>query len=379
MENLGKTIQFHDLVDLSQIAKATLLYPKKLIILTLMHALEEKVDLCIANINSLHDAVARTNWAQLNRQGFVFELQQSTKKIKDIYLEMGEINRELKLLLEKNTPELDSVLSEVARELTVLDANISMEQKKKLRSELVNEKETLEVPDLYSSLQQKLLSLALKMRYNTDKARNFLLARKTPFVKKGSTAKNLLEALQSREEELNELKQKNIELKRKTYFGTTPTDKSISEIEVELNEMDKKLDETVNETKKSLKTHFAQINYVEGSFVQLKTRIEEIEGTHSAFTKKAIELIRELKKERDFAKNLALEIEHETMRSRSEYTKQVLEIEDKKVAIEERVKEKYGAELNSLKKHLEEKNTALKHAQKLIEQLEEEIKKVKAH
>jgi len=366
-----------DLIDLSQLAKATLLYPKKLIILTLMHALEEKVDLCISNINSLHDAVARTNWAQLNRQGFVFELQQSTKKIKDIYLQMGEINRELKLLLEKNTPELDSVLSEVARELTVLDANISMEQKKKLRSELVNEKESLEVPDLYSSLQQKLLSLALKMRYNADKARNFLLARKTPFVKKGSTAKNLLEALQSREEELNELKQKNIELKRKTFFGTTSADKSISEIEVELNEMDKRLDDTVNETKKSLKTHFAQINYVEGSFVQLKTRVEEIDGIHSAFTKKSIELIRELKKERDFAKNLALEIEHETMRSRSEYTKQVLEIEDKKAAIEERVKEKYGAELNSLKKHIEEKNVALKHAQKLIEQLEDEIKSKK--
>ncbi len=342
-----------------------------------MHALEEKVDLCVASINSLHDAVARTNWAQLNRQGFVFELQQSTKKIKDIYLELGEINRELKLLLEKNTPELDTLLSEIARELTVLDANISMEQKKKLRSELVNERETLEVPDLYSSLQQKLLSLALKMRYNADKARNFLLARKTPFVKKGSTAKNLLEALQQREEELNELKQRNIELKRKTFFGTTSADKSISEIEVELNEMDKKLDDTVNETKKSLKTHFAQINYVEGSFVQLKSRVEEIEGIHAAFTKKAIELIRELKKERDFAKNLALEIEHDTLRARNEYTKQVLEIEDKKVAIEERIKENYGAELNALKKHLEEKNVALKQANKLIEQLEDEIKSKK--
>jgi len=342
-----------------------------------MHALEEKVDLCIQNINSLHDAIARTNWAQLNRQGFVFELQQSTKKIKDIYLQLGEINRELKLLLEKNTPELEGMLSEIARELTVLEANISMEQKKKLRTELVNELETTEVPDLYSSLQQKLLSIALKMRYNADKAKNFLLARKTPFVKKGSTAKNLLEALTQREEELNELKQKNIELKRKTFFGTTASEKSISEIEVELNEMDKKLDDTVNETKKSLKTHFAQINYVEGSFVHLKSRVEEIEGMHSAFTKKAIELIKELKKERDFAKNLALEIEHETMRSRSEYTKQVLEIEDKKIAIEQRVKEKYGAELNSLKKLLEEKALALRQANKLVEQLENEIKKTK--
>jgi chromosome segregation ATPase len=342
-----------------------------------MPLLEERVDTCITIINSLHDAVARTNWATLNRQGFVFELQQNTKRIKDIYLEFTEINRDLKLLLEKNTPELDTLLSEIAREITILDSNISMEQKKKLRSELVNEKEILEVPELYSSLQQKILSLSLKMRYNADKVKNFLLAKKTPFIKRGSTAKNLLEALQQKEDELNELKKQNVELKRKTFFGTTAEEKSVAEIEVELNEMDKKLDESVSETKKSLKTHLAQINYVEGSFIHLKNRVDEIEGQHSAFTRKAIELIKELKKERDFAKTLTLEVEHETITKRSEYTKQLLELEEKKQAIEEKYKERYEKEAMQIKKQLEEKTLALKHANKLVDQLEEEIQKLK--
>ena len=338
--------------------------------------LESKVETVILSINELHDAIARINWATLNRDGFVFELEQNTKRLKDIYLILDEINKETKLLLEKNTPTLDSLLSELARELTVLESNIAMEKKKKLRQELVNELEATEVPDLYSSLQQKILSLALKSRYNIDRIRNFLAARKMPFVKKGSTAKHLLDALAVKEQEINELKQKSIELKRKSYFGNT-TEKTIADIETELHEMDKKLNETVIETTKSLKTHFAQINYVEGSFISLKNKVEEIETTHSKFTAKALETIRELKKERDFAKTFALEMEHETHNKRNEFTTQILSMEEKKNAIEERLKEKYERELEHFKKQLEEKNTALKHTHKLIEKLENEVKELK--
>ena len=356
--------------------QANLLYSNKLIILTIMASLEDTVEFSIVEINSLHDAVARTNWAELNRAGFLFELEQSSTKLKSLYLKLNEINREVKLLLEKNSPEIDTFLIEMVREMTVLEANISMEKKKKLRSELVNEREPTEVPELYSSLQQKILSLSLKARYNIDKIRNFLLSRKMPFVKKGSTAKNLLEALQQKEDELGELKQKNVELKRKSYFGNI-SEKGIAEIEVELNEMDKKLSETVSETKKALKTHFAQITYVEGSFTQLKNRVEEIENMHASFTKKSINLIKELKKERDFAKTLALEIEQETLHTRSEYTKKVLEMDEKKQNIEERMKEKYEKELASIKKQFEEKSIALKHSQKIIDHQEEELKKIK--
>ena len=339
--------------------------------------LEEKVEECINEINSLHTAVARTNWAQINRQGFVFELEQNTSRLKTIYLNFDEINREIKMLLEKNSPEFSSFLTEIAREITVLEANISMEKKKKIRQELINETESIEVPELYSSLQQKILTISLKLRYNIDKARTFLIARKTPVMQKGSTAKGLLETLQRKEEELDEMKQKHIELKRKTYFGNV-TEKSIAETESELNELDKKLSQAVDETKKSLKTHFAQISYVEGSFTQLKKEVEELENNHSTFAGKAIELIKELKKERDYARTIALEVEQDTLSKRSEYTKQLMGLEDKKLEVEEKIKSRYEKELSALRKGLDEKNTALKNAQQLIEQLDKEIKSKKS-
>jgi len=341
-----------------------------------MPNLEEKVNHSIAEINALHGSVVRTNWAQLNREGFVFELEKNTEKLRNIYLLLDEINKETKLLLEKNTPDIDSLLSEMAREITVLEANIGMEKKKRLRQELVNEIETTEVPELYSSLQQKILSLSLKSRYNVDRISNFLATRKLPFVRKGSTARNLLEVLQQKEKELEEAKQKNIELKRKSYFGLAP-DKSIAEIELELNELDKKMSTAVYETKKSLSSHMAQISYVEGSFGHLKGRIDEIEEMHTIFTKKSIELIKELKKERDYAKTLALEIEKETIDTRSHYTKQIIGLEEKTQAIEEKVKEKYESEIRSIKRALEEKNTSLNNSNKIIDHLESELKKHK--
>jgi chromosome segregation ATPase len=341
-----------------------------------MPNLEEKVNLSIAEINALHDSVVRTNWAQLNREGFVFELEKNTEKLRGIYLKLDEINKETKLLLEKNTPDIDSLLAEMARDMTVLEANISMERKKRLRQELVNEIETIEVPELYSSLQQKILSLALKARYNMDRINNFLSARKLPFVRKGSTARNLLEALQQKEKELEEMKEKNIELKRKSYFGLIP-EKSIAEVEMELNDLDKRMSEAVSETKKSLSSHMAQISYVEGSFGHLKGRIDEIEGMHTNFTKKSIELIKELKKERDYAKTLALEIEKETIDTRNHYTKQILELEEKKQAIEEKAFEKYESEVKALKRALEEKTSSLNNSHKVIDQLESELKKHK--
>lgn len=341
-----------------------------------MVTLEEKVETAIKDINSLHDAVARANWAQMNRDSFAFELEANTKRLKDIYAELNAINKEMRLLLEKNTPTLDALLVELAHELTVLEANVSMEKKKKMREEIVNEREPLEVPELYSSLQQRILTLSLKSRYNIDRVRNFLLARKTPFVKKGTTAKNLLDVLEVKEGELADLKQKNVELKRKAFFGDA-NEKSAAEMEEILHEADKKLAESVGEAKKSLKSHFAQINYVEGSFVQLKNRVEEVENTHSAFAKNAIEALRELKKERDFAKTLALEIEQETLHKRSEYTKQLMELEEKKQAIEERYREKYEKELAATKKHLLDKENEIKHLQKLVEKLEKEVKETK--
>ncbi len=342
-----------------------------------MAFLENTVKETIKLIEELHDLCSRVKWSELNREGFLFELERSTKKLNVIYSKLSEIDKSIKMLLEKNSPDLSGFLVELSREITVLESNISMEKSKKFHSEMVNEIEKKEVPELYSSLQQKILGLSLKTRYNIEKVNNFLAAKNMPFVKKGNTAKNLIELLQRKEDELGILRQRNVDLKRKSFFGTVE-EKSIAEIEFDLHEKDKTLKEAVTETSKALKTHLAQINYVEGSFANLSERVKQIEDLHENYSKKTLELIKEMKKERDYARVMALEIEQETLKIRSEYTKEILEIEDKKNTFKEKVSERYVKEIDYLKKELNDKSVALANVIKLIEQQEKEIRRLKA-
>lgn len=337
---------------------------------------ENKIESTIKEIEELHGLVERTKWNDLNREGFIFELNRSYVKLKDIYSELFEINKELSGLLEQNAPNIENFLEELRKELTILDSNIRMEKSKKLRVELINENEEINVPELYSSLQNKIMQLTLKGRYSSEKIRTFLRNRKTPLVKSGSTAKNLIEILEKKEDEITGLKKQNIELKRKSFLRGNK-EKDISEIESELNERDKKLDIAIRETNSAMKTHLAQLDYVEGSFKHLKDKISFIEESHERFTKNALELIRELKKERDYARKMALEIENETLTLRSNYTRELLNIEDQKREFKEKLSKNYEDEIKKLKRELNEKNIAMTNILKLVDDQEKKIEKIK--
>jgi len=340
-----------------------------------MAVLDEKVNKTITDIENLHSLISKIQWNELNREGFVFELERATKRLTEIYSELMEMNKEMSLMLEKNTPDINEVLTEMKRELIILESNIKMEQSKKIREELVNETQTSELPELYSSLQQKILRLTLKARYSAEKIKGFLAVKSIPFVQKGSTARNLLELLQKKEDEINELRTKHYEMKRNGPLQKG--EKPLAEIEHELFENDKQLALVLEDTKQALKTHFAQIEYVEGSFTNLKKRVDSIESAHEKFTKNAINLIKELKTDRDFARTSALEIEQDNMRNRGELTSKMLQIETEKSELKDKARMKYTQDMEKIKTELTEKSQVISDMAKLIEEQEKEISNLK--
>ena len=340
-----------------------------------MSVLDEKVDKTIKDIENLHSLASKTHWDELNREGFVFELDRGTKRLKEIYSDLMDLNKEMTMMLEKNTPNISDTLMEIKRELIILESNIKMEKTKKLREALVNESERIEVPELYSSLQQKILRLTLKSRYSAEKIKGFLIAKKIPFVQKGSTARNLLELLQKKEDEISELRTKHYDMKRSGFFNSE--EKSLAEIEHELYESDKKLALALEDTKKSLKTHLAQIEYVEGSFATLKKKVDSIESNQESFTKNATTIIKELKKDRDYARTSALEIEQDNMKNRSELTNKMLQIEKEKDELKDKARRKYTLDMENIKKELAEKSVIVINMVKLIEEQEKEISRLK--
>ncbi|MFA5763274.1 MAG: hypothetical protein WC915_00505 [archaeon] len=341
-----------------------------------MSILDENVIRATKQIEELHNLTARTNWAKLNHDGFVFELERTTQKLVELYELLTDINKETLLLLEKNTPDIGEFLEILRKDLIILQSNIKMEKTKTFRIELVNATENANVPDLYASLQQKILELGMKARYEIEKINRFLIGRKTPFIKKGDTAKGLLEILGKREEELADRRKRNIELKRKSFFRSE--EKTIAEVEEELHSKDKFLDAAVKDARKSLATHLAQINYVEGSFLDLEKKVRLVEEIHTNFANKTLELIKELKKERDYARKMALEIEDETIKVRNEHTNQIMSLEEKKTEIKELVEKRFKREIDRLRREIEDKHIALTNMQKLIENQEKEIKILKS-
>jgi hypothetical protein len=342
-----------------------------------MAGLEDRVAQLIKDINALHDLTVKVNWSELNRGGFVLELSQGAKRLREIYSSFEAVDSELRFALEKNTPSLAAFLESFRKDMNVIESNLQLEHSKKVRDEIVNETEKIEVPELYASLQQKILELDLRARYNIDKVSAFLASKRMPFVKKGTTARNLVDLLAKKEDEISSLKGKHLELKRKTFFGHLQ-EESIADIEKDLHEMDKRLSTAVSETSHALKTHLAQMNYVEGSFGHLKSRLNTIEAVYDSYTKKTANLVKELKKERDYARTTALEIERETIDLRSEYTTQLLGLEQKKQEVEEKARAHFEKRIKQMEKDLEEKGSALKNLNKIVEDQEREIRRLKS-
>ena len=317
-----------------------------------MKQLDERVDQIISEVNSLYDSISKENWSELNKTGFIFELERSTKKLKEMLGDFSDIDRELNALLEKNIPDVSSFLEELGRSITVLESNLKMEKSAKWRENIINEHEPGSMPELYSSMQEKVLAITLKARYSAERISSFVNAKKTHTSKKGSTAKSLLELLEKKEMELDELKTKHAEMRRRSFLGFIE-EKNIAEIEREVNEIDKHLAMQVAEMKNALKIHLAQIEYLEGSFAQLREKAQNTEELQYTFSKKSLDLLKEMKKERDYAKKVALDVEQETMKMRGDYTRQLLGLEDAKQDMKQKIKERYDNEIRELKEENE--------------------------
>ncbi|MDD3159731.1 MAG: hypothetical protein PHQ98_02070 [Candidatus ainarchaeum sp.] len=340
-----------------------------------MQLIQKSVEETTKEINDLHEMINRISWTKLTKETFVFELETCIKKLKIIKDLLKNLNKELTFILEPSVPKLDDLIVELNRELIVLESNISLEKHKKFRNSLLNELEKPEVPELYLTIQQKIISLILKCRYSIERINSFENARNMPFVKKGATARDLIEILQKKEDEVESLKQKNISLRKKSFFGEK--ENLTIDLEEELNSTDKQLEINLSKINDALKTHYAQIEYVVGSYNNLQKSVQKIEILHENYTKKSIELIKQLKKEKDYANQVALEIEQETIMIRSEYNKRLLNIEDEKNKIKEDLNKKNFEENKSRLKIIEENKITIDNLSKLIKSQEETISKLK--
>lgn len=332
-------------------------------------------------INGVQEGIGRQPWKSSSRIAFVGALEESISGLKGI----AGLFREVVEEIEKKPgegPDLKPFLKELEKVEGTLEKNLAFERKRKSHAGTVNELDTEEIPELYSGLEQKVLGILLKARYSLERASVFFRRKGMPALAGRSTARQVMQVLDRKEDELQELREKYEDIRKKSYMGYLE-EGTVADEEHELGELERKMALGADELGKSISFHRSQIEYIEHSFSELKQKLDYVEGVFSAYSEKSAGLVKNLKKERDYAKKVVLDVEHETLKLRNTYTRELLNLQESKLAAKAEAEEKFLREIKRLRKSLSEQSDLVKHFRKVAEEklkkeheLEEKLKRM---
>ncbi len=333
-------------------------------------------------INELHSNLSRQNWGSASRSSFLASLQKSVDALDDLYFLFSEAIAEIEKEHAVGKPDLQPFLGEMQKLLESLHRNLQMEKEKKSVAKTVNVLEKEETPELYSDLQQKILAMLLKSRYSLERISVFLRRQGIEIVTDKSTAKQVIEVLQRKEDELQDLRGKYEAIRKKSYMGYFEED-TVADMEHELIELGKKLFLNADDVGKTMNLHRSRLEQAESSYAELLQKLDGMQQAFSLHTQKSGDLVRALKKERDYAKKIVLDIENETLQLRNTYSREMLNLQESKLAAKKEAEQHFSGEIKKLQKQLSEEHDLLQHFKKVAEDklnkeqaLEEKIKQL---
>ncbi len=333
-------------------------------------------------INELQAGLSRQPWRTASKTVFTNALDKSIGNIQNINKLFEDLVENIEKDPKEGSPDLRPFLKEVEKLLAMLEKNLKFEKQKKSNAKTVNVLEKEEIPELYADLEQRILGMLLKARYSLERASIFLRREGfTPLTGNG-TAKQVMQILERKEDELQELRGKYEDIRKKSYLGYFEED-SIADLEHELGDIGRKMALSADEVGKTITFHKSQVEYVENSYAELKQKIDSLEELFFVYSEKSGELIKNLKKERDYAKSVVLDVEHETLQLRSSYTNELLGLQENKLAAKAEAEKKFAAELKKLHRQVSEQSDLVRHFRKIAEDklkkehgLEEQVKKL---
>ncbi|MBN2067541.1 MAG: hypothetical protein JW744_03675 [Candidatus Diapherotrites archaeon] len=321
-------------------------------------------------------------WKAASRPAFLAALEKSVSDLAELHSLFSRIVGEMDKNPEPGKPEVKPFLEELEKLLKLLKRNLEMEKGKRSTAKTANELDKEETPELYADLQHKILASLLKARYALEKTTIFLRRQGFEPITDKSTAKQVMEVLSRKEEELQELREKYENIRKRSYLGYFE-EGTVADLEQELGDLAKRMALSANELGKSISFHRSQIEYIENSYAELKQKLDSLEELFSQYSEKSEELIKSLKKERDYAKKIVLDVEHETLQLRNTYTREMLNLQETKLAVKREAERKFSEEIKKLARQLSEQQDLARHFRKVAEdklkkehELEEKVKQL---
>ncbi len=332
------------------------------------------------HISEMREKAGSRPWANYSRPAFVNNLATIIPMMEELYSIFQMARTEAEKNPETQKAELGTHIKEMNLLITVLKRNMHMEEERlgKLKAEGINAiAETVTVPDLYSDLEQKTLSMLLRSTYASERLRVFDRKREPALQARGAQ-KSILELLEKKETELEDLRGKYEETRRNTFLGLAEKESSI-EIENLLNEITRKLEAKTGLLIKQFEGAMENMALAQRKLSELEERLLGVEELESQATGKTFELMTMLKKERDYAKKMLIEIEHETIQLRNTYSKELLGLNEEKISLKNSLEERFSAEIGAMRKELAEKSKTIGHLQEMLGSREKKLEQIEEH
>ena len=328
--------------------------------------LKTEVRKVVEGINSIHSSVSSQDWGNSTQIVFVNSLEKAIDELKALQKRFKEVSRKLSSESAVGKPDLGEPLAEFGSTLQVLDNNFRLEKQKNSTVSASNIFESQGNTELYADLAARVQTLLLRARYMSERLNVFAARQSTSPLKEKGTARQIMDLLQAKEKEIEELRGKYEDIRKRSYLGYLQERTSV-DLEQEIGVLSMKMGAVSAELRKEISLHRNQLEYIENSYSELKQRLEELDENFSLYSEKSADLIAMLKKERDYAKKVVLDVEHETLQLRNTYTNEMLSLQENKLKVKKEAEAKLGREIILLKKELREKGEMLSSFKKLAE------------
>lgn len=319
------------------------------------------------------DQILSHDWKAKNRQSLIQFLNNSITHVKEIERRMWELHEDFEKNPGVHNLQLKNHISANQEMLDVLKRNLELEENKKIKNWSMQELTI--IPDLFEAIQSKLLELMQSNHQAIEKVQIHIRKETMPAVPTKSMERHVMDLLHTKEDEIQTLKSQLQELKKESALARVMKI-DVSEMERELQELDKKFHLERNTFENGVKAFRSQLDEAMEKQAMMEHSFSKVEHFMQMLSQKNLELVKELKKERDYAHKLALEIGKETEGLRTKYSHELLNFEEGKMKVKAQEKEKFEAEISDLKEQLKEKGELLHHFQKITQEQERRISKL---
>lgn len=326
--------------------------------------MENILDKLVFKANELHESLSSSEWKHYTRKSFVHAVNKAITRLEELLGIVEELHKRIEKEPSVDSPDLSPLISSFNKTLAALRRNIALEEAKKEMPFDIKEK--TEVPELYAFVGEKIMSLLLKTRFAVERVHLHAIKERITPEQEKATAKNILSLLQTKEKELEELREKYEKLRQKS-LAVNLGEKSVGETEKEFTSLAAKIEAESRMIENSFTEFRKKMDSVNAEFNELRLKNKVLENLSNELSEKSSELTSMLKIERDNAKQMLMEIESESLSLRNMYSKGLLKLNESKIQAKKEIENELREKMSMEKDAIKEKSRLLEQFEKIVD------------